>query len=86
MLITRTSMATGITRTLDLPVTEAQLAAFSATQGLIQDIFPQLSDSDREFILTGMTDEEWDEIYADYANMPYERSLGVDDGSNDIPF
>lgn len=86
MLITRTSMATGVTRTLDLPVTQAQLAAFESNQGLIQDIFPQLSDSDREFILSGMTDEEWDEIYEEYANMPYEQSLGADDGSNDIAF
>jgi hypothetical protein len=27
---------------------------------LIQDAFPQLNASEREFILTGLTDEEWD--------------------------
>jgi hypothetical protein len=30
---------------------------------LIQDAFPGLSDSDREFIITGVTGEEWIEMF-----------------------
>lgn len=62
MLITRTSMISGITRTLDLPVTEEQLEAWR--QGaLIQNIMPHLSPGDREFIKTGITDREWDQLF-----------------------
>ena len=59
MKITRTSIFTGIERTLDLPITEAQIAEWKAG-GLIQDVMPNLTASQREFIMTGVTDEEWD--------------------------
>ncbi len=55
-------MATGEVRTLDLPVTEEQIAAYAAGE-LIQNAFPHLSASEREFIKTGITDEEWDELF-----------------------
>jgi hypothetical protein len=62
MNITRTSIATGTTRTLDLPVTEAQLDAWASGE-LIQDAFPDLSPDDREFLKTGITAEEWEQMY-----------------------
>ena len=62
MQFTRTSPVSGITRTLDLDVTESQLKSWN--QGtLIQDAFPQLSSEKREFILTGITDAEWEEFF-----------------------
>jgi hypothetical protein len=64
MLITRTSTLSGITRTLDLDVTSAQVALYSAGGVLIQDAFPQLAKEQREFIKTGITAEEWDEMFA----------------------
>lgn len=63
MEITRTSRLTGKTRTRDLPVSADELAAFGRG-ALIQDAFPALPASDREFILTGITAEEWDELVA----------------------
>lgn len=63
MTITRTSQLSGITRTRDLQVTEEQMARFQSVEATIQDIFPQLSPSDREFIKTGITDEEWDALF-----------------------
>ena len=64
MEITRRSLYSGIIRTLDLPVTEEQIEAWEG--GLnIQQAMPNLTDSQREFILTGMTDDEWDEAYPD---------------------
>ncbi|HUW46113.1 MAG TPA: hypothetical protein VMW50_10020 [Dehalococcoidia bacterium] len=59
MNITRTSPFTGITRTLDIPVTEEQVQAYQNGE-LIQRAFPHLSPGEREFIKTGITDEEWD--------------------------
>lgn len=61
MNVTRTSMATGITRTLDLPVTEEQLRRWEEGE-LAQRVFPHLSEDAREFIMTGITKEEWDEF------------------------
>ncbi|TXM97254.1 hypothetical protein FV242_32050 [Methylobacterium sp. WL64] len=58
MLITRTSMLTGETNTLDLPVTEDQLAAYEAG-GFPQVVFRHLPPPLREFIMTGITPEEW---------------------------
>ena len=58
MKITRTSMFSGIERTLDLPITEAQIADWQAG-GLIQNVMPELSADEREFIMTGVTAQEW---------------------------
>jgi hypothetical protein len=62
MNITRTSLATGITRTVDLPITLEQLNNY-AKGALLQDAFPHLSPDDREFIKTGITAEEWDSLF-----------------------
>jgi len=67
MLVTRTSNITGITRTLDLPVTEEQLAAHKSGT-LAQHAFPDLSTDLREFIITGVTPEEWDMLFEDNAD------------------
>lgn len=62
MEITRTSPVSGITRTMDLPVTQEQLNRVQAG-GYVQSIFPNLSSDEREFILTGITPDEWDELF-----------------------
>jgi len=59
MKVTRTSPFTGITRTLDLNITDAQVARYD-NGWLLQDAFPQLSAGEREFYKTGITDEEWE--------------------------
>jgi hypothetical protein len=59
MQITRKSILTGVTRTMDLPITEAQYAAYHAGAYLIQHILPHLTTAEREFLMTGITDEEW---------------------------
>ena len=64
MKITRTSILTGETRTIDLPVTLAQLNDWH--QGtLIQNAMPNLTPDEREFIKTGITEGEWEEAFAD---------------------
>jgi len=65
MLITRTSHLSGKTTERDLDITEEQLQRYLNGEGLIQTVFPNLSASDREFIMTGITDEEWDEAFLD---------------------
>ena len=59
MKITRTSILTGITRTIDLPITQEQLDAWENGM-LVQNAFPHLTPDQREFIMTGITADEWD--------------------------
>jgi len=62
MKIKRTSPITGITRTRDIDVTKEQLVRWEAG-ALIQDVMGHLSPSEREFIITGITDDEWQTLY-----------------------
>ena len=64
MLITRQSLISGNTNTMSLPVTEEQYNAWE--QGtLVQDAMPHLSPDEREFIMTGITPEEWADNFGD---------------------
>jgi len=62
MKVTRTSPISGKERTIDLPITEEELNAWIGGT-LIQNAFPNLTAGQREFIMTGITDEEWDSIF-----------------------
>jgi len=57
-------MFTGIERTLDLPITEAQLSEWEAGT-LIQKAMPELSADEREFVMTGVTAQEWATEFGD---------------------
>jgi len=54
-------MFTGITRTRELDINPEDLKRWQKGEDLIQNIFPDLSPDDREFLMTGSTPEEWDE-------------------------
>lgn len=64
MKVHRESVYTGILRAREIDITQDQLNEIDNPNGrLIQDIVPHLSDSDREFLMTGVTDDEWDCIF-----------------------
>jgi hypothetical protein len=62
MMITRTSVFSNTTRSLDLPVTQQQLEHYAAG-ALLQNAFPNLTPDEREFIKSGVTAEEWEAIF-----------------------
>tara|TARA_R110002153_G_scaffold261400_1_gene421794 strand:- start:343 stop:543 length:201 start_codon:yes stop_codon:yes gene_type:complete len=62
MLITKKSMVTGNNATKNIDVTQTQLNAWE-NGALIQDAMPQVSLSDREFIKTGITNDEWNNLF-----------------------
>ena len=62
MLITRTSIMTGITHAKEIPVTPHQLSNWLAGQ-LIQRAMPNISADDREFLITGITPEEFAQAF-----------------------
>ena len=66
MLITRTSVF-GVERTKDLDITQEQYNAWQSGV-YAQDAFPNLNAGDREFIISGNTDEDWDKMFADDAD------------------
>jgi len=66
MKVTKTSGFTGKEHTMDLPITPEELERWRSG-ALIQDVFPQLSADQREFLMTGVTKEEWDETFKDEA-------------------
>lgn len=62
MLITRQSVWSGQVRTLDIPVTYDQLYEWQRGT-LIQNAMPNLTPDQREFLITGITAEEWEEMW-----------------------
>lgn len=64
MLITKTSIISGITRTREIDITEDQLRRLGGAE-LIQNVVPHLSADDREFLMTGITDGEWEALWED---------------------
>jgi hypothetical protein len=65
MKITKKSPLTGVIHTMDIDVTEEQLYNINHRTALIQHIVPHLSLGEREFLKTGITDEEWELAFAD---------------------
>jgi hypothetical protein len=63
MLVTRTSIFSGKITTMDLPVTQEQLDRWQLRRELIQNVFPELSAAEREFLMSGVTTAEWDAMF-----------------------
>ena len=59
MQITKVSMFTDKEHTLDIPVTIKQLNDWDNGM-VIQEAMPHLTPDQREFLMTGVTKEEWD--------------------------
>jgi hypothetical protein len=63
MIITNKSKVSGKVRSMDLPVTEAQLNRYNTGRFTLQDCLANLSADEREFIKSGITAEEWEETF-----------------------
>jgi len=65
MIITNKSKVSGKIRSMDLPVTAEQMIRYNTGRFTLQDCFPNLSADDREFIKSGITAEEWEEVFGE---------------------
>ena len=63
MLIKRKSMVSGTVSEMDIDVTPTQIDAWYWHGELIQNAMPNISAQEREFIATGITPTEWDEMF-----------------------
>ena len=67
--IARTSILDGVERTIQIPLTTTQyeVALYDWENGTpIQDAFPTLTPSQREFLMTGIVQDQWAEMFQDF--------------------
>ena len=62
--VIRVSPLTGITNTMYMDISDDQIEEWNDINRtrLIQDIFPNLTEEEREFIMTGYTVADWKEM------------------------
>ena len=65
MKITKLSPVTGKANIMDLPITYGQFLDWQEG-ALIQHVMPDLSLDEREFLITGMTPEDWNSLFPLY--------------------
>jgi hypothetical protein len=66
MIITKKDPLSGEVNSVEIPITQAELTRCNTrheTNEYIQDIVPHLTASQREFLMTGITDATWDECF-----------------------
>jgi hypothetical protein len=64
MFVIRKSLFTSVMNEMDLPITQEQLDEFESDNSrLVQDVFPNLNSEQREFLMTGSTSAEWEDLF-----------------------
>ena len=63
MKVPKVSLLTGVTHMRDIDVTQEQLERH-ANGELIQEVCPDLSAEDREYLISGITQNEWQKFAA----------------------
>ena len=64
MIIEKESPFSGNVNRMDSPVTLAQIEAWKGGE-LIQRAMPNLTPDEREFLMTGITAEEWENTFGE---------------------
>ena len=62
--VTRKSILSGNTNTMALDISQEHLDMYEQVGGLlVQAVFPNLSKEEREFLISGITPQEWNETF-----------------------
>ena len=80
--VSRFSIYTKKLNSMEIPLPLEVIKERLSEDKLIQDVFPELNADQREFLLTGATPEEWEEIFGE-AEVEYDYP---DDDEDDEPF
>jgi|TARA_R100001460_G_scaffold64614_1_gene104881 hypothetical protein len=64
MRILRKSVLTGNVNTMDINVTDEQFTKYLGSNECIQNVLPDLSVDEREFLISGITPDEWDNTFS----------------------
>jgi hypothetical protein len=62
MLVAKVSPISGTVNERELPITLEQVEAWR-DGAFIQDVMPHLTPGEREFLISGVTEEEWDAVF-----------------------
>jgi hypothetical protein len=64
--VTKQSIITKKMNTMELPITQEHLDMYETVGDiLVQDAFPNLDIGQREFLISGITPDEWTETFGD---------------------
>ena len=64
--VTKKSILSGKTNTMTLDITQEHLDKYEQVGGLlVQAVFPNLSAGEREFLISGITPEEWNNTFGE---------------------
>ena len=63
MIISKKSLLTGLTSEMEIAITFLQLEKLKCN--LVQNVVPNLSVEEREFLISGITPEEWAKEFGD---------------------
>ena len=65
VLVYKKSMVSGRVNSMLLPTTQGKIEYWVESGKLIQDVMPDLDDDQREFLMSGITPEEWDDMFGE---------------------
>ena len=65
VLVHKKSMVSGRVNSMLLPTTQGKIEYWVESGKLIQDVMPDLNDNQREFLMSGITPEEWDDMFGE---------------------
>tara|TARA_R100001082_G_C4339068_1_gene149223 strand:- start:407 stop:637 length:231 start_codon:yes stop_codon:yes gene_type:complete len=57
--VVQVSPISGNINTMELPIRQGQIEYWQFSGELVQNVFPHLNADEREFLMTGITPEEW---------------------------
>ena len=65
VLVQKKSMISGKVNSMVLPTTQGKIEYWIESGKLIQDVMPDLSADHREFLMSGITPREWNDMCGD---------------------
>jgi hypothetical protein len=77
MIVTRKSALTGKVRTKNIPVHQRDIAEYEAGFVSASEVFHYLSSADREFVMCGITDNEWKSAFSTELQKIVNDKFGV---------
>ena len=65
VVVHKKSMLSGKVNSMVLPTTQGKIEYWIESGKLIQDVMPDLNDNQREFLMSGITPREWNDMFGE---------------------
>ena len=65
VVVHKKSMVSGRLNSMLLPTTQGKIEYWVESGKLIQDVMPDLNDNQREFLMSGITPREWNDVFGE---------------------